>query len=144
MSTRFVYPELFTNGGRPDHGGRNRAIALRWILNPSVGLPRALFHVSFLGSASLSVLRSLKPTLTGNPCPAEGPCAGATSSYCACRYSCSECLHCDGADTWWTRKHLLTIDRLYVTLINSQSPNSHYRKCNYHKCSCTPYRRICK
>lgn len=55
MSTRYVFPELFYAAGSPIVvGGRDR-LSLRWILHPSIGLPRALFHVwKFDGVPSLN------------------------------------------------------------------------------------------
>ena len=45
MRTRYVFPELFHAAGASIMVQGNPRLALRWILHPSLGLPRALFHV---------------------------------------------------------------------------------------------------
>lgn len=45
MSPRHVYPELFFAAGAPIVADGRNLFALRWILHPSVGMPRAVFNV---------------------------------------------------------------------------------------------------
>jgi hypothetical protein len=45
MSTRFVFPELFQASGAPIVSEGKPRLSLRWLINQSIGLPKALFHV---------------------------------------------------------------------------------------------------
>ncbi len=51
MSKRYVFPELFNASGALIAAGGRTRLALRWLLDPSVGFPKALFHIwHFKGS----------------------------------------------------------------------------------------------
>ena len=77
---RYVFPELFYAAGASIVVREQKKIALRWLLNPSVGMPRAQFNVwRFKGAASFNRIDDARAlsTDTGSLIVwPEGPCVG--------------------------------------------------------------------